>query len=237
MDKNADKKPGIMRKSFNFAVGMPVRQTLRVAFMAVAGVITLATLGMPLPSLTELWAAKSSILSLGAVLTPTLTKGAGLIVPHGGYVAAMSFVGGWLMSGTAINAYKAMRDGNLTGRDGFIHNTGKTVLRVATGFPGLLAGTFAGTALASLFSKAAADAFKPWDIVNRLRKTEGIFTPTVTPNITVESVSNAAVDTMQQGWSVFWQGIGSGITPDLGAALLVAATAYKGTKLAMRPRP
>jgi hypothetical protein len=198
--------------------------------MMAVGVVTLRTLGMPLPT-WEAIAGIKSIATFSSALFPTITKGVGLLGAHGGYVTAISFLGGLGLSQMALNAYGAIRDRNMFGRDGFLHNTARTARNVVSGTIGMLVGTYAGAKLSTLFSSMAASVHDTGAIFKNFynMKFTGITTPPVlTPNFNFESGAKAALENMQQGWSIFWQGIGTSVSnPDFAAAmtvLLVAAT-------------
>lgn len=198
--------------------------------MTVASVGCLVFLGMPLPGLTEL-ASINSLSSFSSALFPTLTKGIGLMGQYGIQVGLLSFMGGWFAADTLMNAFK--------GR-GFAKNTLRSALRVTAGTAGLSIGAFAGTWLASKFSSMAAAVHNPGAILKNFYdvKPTGFFSkPEVTMNIGFDSTARALVENLQQGWSVFWQGIGSGVSnPDFLAAAALATIVITTTASAMNPR-
>lgn len=198
--------------------------------MVAATVGCLVFLGMPLPGLTEL-ASINSVSSFTSVLWPTITKGVGLMGQYGIHIGVLSFMGGWFAADTLMNAFK--------GR-GFAKNTARSALRVTAGTAGLSVGAFAGTWLASTFSKMAAAVHNPSAIVKNFYdvKPTGLFSkPEVTLNVGFDSTARALVENLQQGWSVFWQGIGSNVSdPDFMAAAVLATVVTTATASAMNPR-
>ncbi|MBU6235624.1 MAG: hypothetical protein KGQ41_07245, partial [Alphaproteobacteria bacterium] len=167
-------------------------------------------------------------------------KGIGILLgPHSAVISSVGFLGGLTLSQLALNAYGAIRERNFFRRDGFLHNGGRTVRNVISGTFGMLAGTAAGAKLASMFSKVAADVQNTDAILNHfttIKRTGGLFgKPELVQNYSLEAGARAAVETMQQGWSIFWQGIGTGLTnPDFAAAATVFAIAASTAYLSMK---
>ena len=233
------KKRGVVRKAFNFAMSQPVRLALRSIFGTAAAVTALVLLGMPLPSLSAVFAV-NSIASLVTTFAPTITKGMGLLMSqHAVTVSVASLYGTWAGPRLFGHVWKAFHDGNVLGKNGLIHNTARTALKSTAGITGLIVGALGGAYLASKISTMAAGVHNIGNITKNFYelKSTGIFSaPQVVSNYSFDSVARAGLETLQQGLSIFWQGIGSGLTPEFAAAAVVVTAAGAGAMMLMNPR-